>query len=75
MFPRLFGDGVWLQGGMDFPFSCFCLLTGLTSFYVSPDVGLDVGPPVVPGDQFLGFVVSRMSSDLLVVMGLNDVSS
>ena len=41
---------------MDFPFSRLCLLTGLTPVHVSLNVGLNVWPPVVPGDQFLGFV-------------------
>ena len=59
---------------MDFPFSRFCLLTGLTSSHISLDVGLNVWPPVVPGDQFLGFVSSRMSSGPFVVVGSNDVS-
>ena len=43
---------------MDFPFSHFCLLTWLTSFHISLDVQLDVRPPVVPGDQFLGVLLS-----------------
>ena len=60
---------------MDFPFSHFCLLAGLASFYISSDVRLDVWPPVVPGDQFLGLVLSRVSSGFLVMVGSNDVSS
>ena len=46
----------------------FCLLASDAAVRVLLDVGLDVGPPIVPGDQFLGFITTWMSGGDSIVM-------
>jgi hypothetical protein len=54
---------------------CLGSLTGFASINVLSDVGLDSRPPIVPGDEFLGFVSSQMSCRDAIMMFSDDVFS
>ena len=73
VFPR----GIWNLIGMQWVVSlsvmCLCTLAGFASFNVFPNVPLYSRPPIVPGDQFLGFILSWMSSSDTIMMFPDDV--
>ena len=48
---------------MNFAFMCLDFLTTYTSIGVLLYIRLDVRPPVVPGDEFLCFVVARFRAE------------
>ena len=58
---------------MNFAFTCPGFLTTYTPVGVFLYIRLDVRPPVVPGDEFLGFIAAWVSSCYTIVMGSYDV--
>ena len=50
-----------------------CFLASNTTICVFSDVRLDIGPPIISGNEFLGFVTTWVSGGDGIVMCPNDV--
>ena len=50
-----------------------CLLASDATVRILPDVGMDIRPPVVPGDEFLGFIATQVCCCNGIVMGWDDI--
>ena len=65
---------MWVEGcGVRHPFG-FGPLTGITSHDIALDVLAHPRPEVVPGDEFKGLVVPRMSGREVIMVCVNDLS-
>ena len=60
---------------MNLAFTDLGLLASYTAVSVFLYIRLDIWPPVVSSDQFLGFIMTRVSGCNGVVMGPNDILS
>ena len=74
MFPRGSRYSVRMERSVEFSFFRFGFLTMSASICILLDVRLDVRPPVIPGDEFLGFIVAWVSCCDSVMMGSDDIS-
>ena len=58
---------------MGLAFTNLSFLASNATVSIFPDVGLDIRPPVVSGDEFLSFVVTGMARGDGVMMCSNDI--
>ena len=58
---------------MGLAFTNLSFLASNATVGIFPDIGLDIGPPVVSGDEFLGFIATWVSCCDSIMMGLNDI--
>ena len=58
---------------MGLAFTNLSFLASNATVGIFPDIGLDIRPPVVSGDEFLSFVAAWMSGSDGVMMCSNDI--